>query len=684
MHGIGVGTGAALLLAAMGIPEARANDERPAPPADAQVQDPSLVIGEIVITGRRGDRESAANVLTSVDLLGGDIIERQNVDSAWQLLGRLPGVTLTSFNQGTTSGKFSFRGFNGEGEINAVKLLVDGVPSNSNDGNMPFIDMLFPLDIAAIETVRGTSDPRWGLHSIAGNASVRTRSGVEGVAGRIGYGSHQTLDMQAAGGLRTGAFTQDYMVGYRRSDGSRAHADYDRLALAGKWFYAPAGGDVRIGAIARHYRSDAQEPGYLTQADARADPRQSYAISASDGGKRRIGQYSLHAEAELARGLDASLRGYLNTFDDRRFIRFSAGASQQERYTDERQIGATWRVKWRPEVAALYGLTLEAGGDHQAQSNRSLRWNTAERVRTRQTRDQDFDLDVTGAYVQAIVEPTHWLKLVPALRIDWVGGHYTDRLTGQRYAVNDYGAIEQPKINVAAEPLPGLTLYGNWGRSFQIGVGAGSYKIPPRVTDLAASINDGWETGVKYAAGRKLEARLAYWQQSATGEVRRKLNDPTGDYDNLGATRRRGLDFQVTARPLAGLEAWGSIGWQEARITRPDPASPESLGKKIDHVPPFLASAGFAWEPAARWRVSLWGSAQGSYYLEKTNATGRYGDNLQLNLEASHALTDNLEIELQVKNLTNRYAEYVWWDGAQTLHSPMDGRSVFAALAAKF
>ncbi|ATY33541.1 TonB-dependent receptor [Sphingomonas psychrotolerans] len=463
--------GAVLLLAAMGVPEARADDDRPAPPSDFQVRDPSLVIGEILVVGRR-DRESAASVLTSVDRLGADIIERQNVDNAWQLLGRPPGVTLTSFNQGTTSGKFSFRGFNGEGEINAVKLLIDGIPSNTNDGNMPFIDMLFPLDIASIETVRGTSDPRWGLHNIAGNASVRTRTGGEGVAARLGYGSHQILDMQAAGGLRLGAFTQDYLVGYRRSNGFRAHSDYDRLALAGKWFYAPAGGDVRLGAIARHYRSEAEEPGYLSEADARADPRQSYAISRSDGGERRIGQYSLHAEADLARGLDASLRGYLNTFDDRRFIRFSAGVSQQERYADEQQRGVTWHVKWRPEFVGLHNLTLETGGDHQAQSNHSLRWNTAERVRTRQTRDQDFDLDVTGAYIQAVIEPTRWLKLVPAFRVDWVGGSFADRLTGQSYPVNDYGAIEQPKINVAVEPLGGLTLYGNWGRTFQIGVGA--------------------------------------------------------------------------------------------------------------------------------------------------------------------------------------------------------------------
>lgn len=117
--------------------------------------DTSFSVGEIVVTANRM-AGSTDNVLTSVDRLGGDVAQHANVNYAWELVGRLPGVLLTNFNQGTTSGKFSFRGFNGKGEINAVKLLIDGIPSNSNDGNMPYIDMVYPLDIAGIEVVRGT------------------------------------------------------------------------------------------------------------------------------------------------------------------------------------------------------------------------------------------------------------------------------------------------------------------------------------------------------------------------------------------------------------------------------------------------------------------------------------------------------------------------------------------------
>ncbi|MGC7986007.1 TonB-dependent receptor plug domain-containing protein, partial [Salmonella enterica] len=87
-----------------------------------------------------------------------DRIQQQQAQYNWELFAQSPGVMLTQFRQGNESGKLSFRGFNGEGEVNAVKLLIDGIPSNDNAGGMPFLGTLLPLDIARIEVVRGTND----------------------------------------------------------------------------------------------------------------------------------------------------------------------------------------------------------------------------------------------------------------------------------------------------------------------------------------------------------------------------------------------------------------------------------------------------------------------------------------------------------------------------------------------
>lgn len=329
-------------------------------------------------------------------------------------------------------------------------------------------------------------------------------------------------------------------------------------------------------------------------------------------------------------------------------------------------------------------LMLDVGGDYQDQDNTSLRYLSVERVPTSQTRDQAFKLRVGGVYAQAILEPAPWLKLTPAWRVDWVGGRFTNRFAATTAPINDYGAISQPKFSVSITPGAGVTLYGNWGRTYQIGVGSGAYLIAPRVTNLAPSINTGWETGIKYAFADMVEARVALWQQTATGEIKRKLNDPLGDSENLGATRRRGVDVQLSARPVRGLAFWGAVSHQNAVIITPDPATPQFAGNQIDHVPHWLLSGGADYTGIPKLRLSVWAGGQSSYELDSSNTHGRFGDYAVINAEVAYQVTPQVELSLSGKNLGDAYYEYVWWDGAQSLHSPADRANVTGSLRVRF
>ena len=675
--GIPMKTSLAALAASLAVTTPALAEEAAAPTTDT-----SFTVGEIVITAHRM-AGSSDNVLTSVDRLGGDVAQRANVNYAWELVGRLPGVLVTNFNQGAVSGKFSFRGFNGEGEINAVKLLIDGVPSNSNDGNMPYIDQVFPLDIAGIEVVRGTADPRYGLHAIAGSANIQTRIGETYADLRLAGGSFGTAEAQLSAGLETGKFTQNYLAAYRRSDSARAHGQFDRLSLAGKWFYAP-GEDLSIGAIARYYTSDAQEPGYLTFVDSRANPRSTNAFNATDGDHREIQQYSLHFDGSFSDHLDLSAKAWFNRLRDDRYVKFSAAAAQQRRVTNEDHWGVMGALHYH---TALAGMTVmaEIGGDGQWQDNESLRFTAASRVPTAQTRDQKFKLGAGGVYAQLILEPAEWLKITPGWRLDWVGGNFRNRLNGTAAPSNDYGTISQPKLSAAITPASGVTLYGNYGKSFQIGLASGAYLIAPRTVNLDPSINEGWELGVKWGPADGFESRIALWQQKASGEIKRKLNDPLGDSENVGATRRRGIDLQLSAKPVSGLSLWGAMSWQRAIVTTPDPATPSFAGNEINHVPRWMWSGGLDFTGIARTRISLWANGQSNYWLTTANnpAQGKFGTYAVLNAELGYDLSDRITLALSAKNLTDTYYEYTWFDGAQTLHSPADGIGVTASVTIK-
>ena len=643
----------------------------------------ALTLGEVLVSSAAGGPLEARRVLSSVDILPTARIESQVVSNNWELFGQVPGVMLTQFGQGTTSGKFSMRGFNGEGEINAVKLLIDGVPGNSNDGNMPYIDLAPRLDIESIEVVRGTNDPRYGLHNIAGNANITTKSGGNYLLGRVTAGSFQTHELQAAAGFEKDALSQNYAVAYQKTDGYRDHSKAENASFSGKWFVTPDKGTSRFGLIARHYTASAEEAGYLTAAQRTANPDQSPVHNASDEDRRQVSQFALQGESEIGERLFWAGQVYLNDLADRRFVKFSAGAAQQERIVAETHTGASTTLTWRGGKTVIGDVSVMGGVDAEHQENRSQRYTTLNQARQTRTRDQAFEFNTAGAFVQAVIKPIAGLTLTPAFRVDRIDGTYTNKLNGQSYDANDYGNIKQPKLSAVYALADGYSVYGNWGRSFQVGVGTASYKVN-QSADLSPSINEGWEAGLKFRPLAWLDGRVAAWRQTASNEARRRLNDPANDAENVGQTRRQGIDLQLNAQPSRQLGLWVAAALQRSKILQADAASLATTGREIDHVPHLLYNLGADYQASDALRLSAWLNGQGSYYLERSNTTGKFGGYALANVSAAYKLTPTVSVEVQVRNLFDRYSEYVWWDGAQSLHAPGTPRSVFGTVSARF
>ncbi|MDD2546627.1 MAG: TonB-dependent receptor, partial [Burkholderiaceae bacterium] len=425
--------------------------------------DTALTLGTVSVSSQGGPL-AARSVLSSVTVVPAERLESSLAANNWQLFEQVPGTLLTYFNQGTTSGKLSFRGFNGEGEINAVKLLIDGVPSNSNDGNMPYIDLAPRLDVESLEVVKGTNDPRYGLHNIAGNVNIATRRGGDYRIARVGAGSFGTQDLQAALGIGQDGFTQNYALAFNDSQGHRDHSDARNVALSGKWFLNSPDGLRHLGLIARLHQGTAQEAGYLTRAQRQAQPWQSPSYNATDEDRRQVAQVAVQGQMPWGAKTTLNAQVYANQLDDRRFVRFSATAAQQERFVAETQVGASATATWRAGATALGELTVVSGMDTERQDNRSERYTTAAQVRSAQTRDQQFDFNISGAFVQALLKPSARLTLTPALRVDQVSGSYTNALNGRTYRVNDYGLIQQPKFSAVYAWSPAASVYGNAGR----------------------------------------------------------------------------------------------------------------------------------------------------------------------------------------------------------------------------
>lgn len=643
-----------------------------------------LSLGQITVPSSTVGMQSVTDILTSVDVLGADRVESQHVDYSWELFSQAPGVQVTEFKQGTDAGRISFRGFNAEGRINAVKLLIDGIPSNENGGGMAYLDGVFPLNIDAIEIVRGTNDPRYGLYNIAGNVNVLTRTGGNDGQASMTVGSFGTREVQIAKGHETDSWTQNYTLAWRESDGYRDHADARKFALSGKWTHTSDDQRWVTGLSVRGYRNRALEAGYLTEQQALDDPRMSPEYVSADRGKRDIGQISLLLDGQLSDTLAWSSRVYFNHYENDRWVRFTEAGAQQERYNREAHYGVLSHLNWAPVADGWQNVMVEVGADLQRQDNTNRRNRTVERTTISPLRDWDYTLDTAGAYVQVVWQPTERLKLIPGYRIDHIGGHFDDKLTGQSASTYDYGLIRQPKLSALYELTEQASVYANWGRTFQIGVGRDSYRV--NQTQLKPSINTGWEAGIKWQPLESLSMRLAYWEQRATDEVHTVLGitGTAGDVANIGKTLRKGFDVQANVLIDSTLSAWLSYSHQSARIVEPAPDAQASRGRQVENVPRYLVGFGVDWRPLPRWKFSAWGNGQGSYYVERNNTEGKFGQYFVLNLGATYTWRPDLDIGVQIKNVTDRNYAYAWYDSGSRGFSPADGRGLYATLNWKF
>lgn len=653
----------------------------PAPaPRPVETAPPASPATEISVLGRRQGPLGPDEVLTSTDLLTSEQVQSQTATDPLHVLKLVPGVYMEDYNQGTTSTGLGIRGFNTQGDVPALKLLVDGIPSNFHVGTSELM-AIFPLEIDHIEVVKGTNDPRYGLNNVAGDVNVFSRQDDQGLIARVLAGSFDTIEPQLLSGFRTGRLKQTYFIGYRGSDGFRDNSRMDRFAGSAKVFYEP-NERLKLGLIARGMALTAQSPGYLTSKEAREQPSRSPAYARTDAGDQRTLHLSGHVDYVMAR-FSLQAKAYVQSFYRDRNVSFDPDFPQQSRREDELQHGASAVLTYRAGRKAL-GLSVELGADYQGQHNLQRRFNTVARVpQGAAVRDYDFTFNVAGSYLQASLQPIRPFKLVAALRADTLWGKLKDRLADQHYDLNDFGVIWQPKLSAAWTFFKGQRLYANYGRTFQVNTGIGAYATVPGMR-LDPSFNDGSELGVRTTLFPWLSARTAAFRQLASGEVRMKP-DNSGQSENIGKTLRYGLDFELTLTPVEWLSLWGAFSPMIAKQIEPGAGegAEERRDKWLDHVPRYTGKGGVDFrEHRDRW-VSLWFYAQGDYYLTKENDGPPLGDYVVVNLDAGYQLAERMALGLSVQNLLNsRYDASIWYkDYGQvgSLHSPGPPLSIYGS-----
>ena len=418
--------------------------------------------------------------------------------------------------------------------------------------------------------------------------------------------------------------------------------------------------------IARTNTYEADSPGYFDDgAEARANPSGSADFSNLDGGDKTTNHLSLHFDKEFYDSVKLSVKGYYQTFERERFVRFLESSNLQNRFDDQTISGVRATLDW----AINDSWVINSGIDYEFQDvleQRNSTLNNDTRELDALTRDREFDLGVLGGFVSVEHTPNEYIRWNAGLRLDSLDGDFVDRLANDAGSVHDFGVIVQPKFNLFITPTDELTFFANYGQTFQNPFGRALFDV---VGDRDVAINDGWEVGVKYEV-EGFSSRLSLWRQESDDE----FANVDGFLTDVGATERLGAELALGWNPIERLNLWGNYSHIFiSEITDSEDAS--VIGNELRSIPDFVFSVGGSYKITDSLTARMHLDGQGDYFVNEANEGGEFGDFVILNAGLDYD-TNYGRFTLQVNNLFDSYYEYVFDfnnDGTGLIHSPGDG-----------
>ncbi|HKO58318.1 MAG TPA: TonB-dependent receptor plug domain-containing protein, partial [Thermoanaerobaculia bacterium] len=213
---------------------------------------------DMVITVERQAQEKD-EAAAAVSVLENDELRALPVESLSEALAVVPGITMMFDSGASGTPMITSRGFFGGGEVEYVKLLVDGVPVGDAESGLADWSRFRLGDIERIEIVHGPGSAAWGDTALGGVIQLFTRRAGKSASARMTIGGFGTRSAE-------GAYREEIAPGVflggsadvAMTDGSREHSSRRdggiRLALDASRFRVTA--DLA--------RKDRHEPGPLT------------------------------------------------------------------------------------------------------------------------------------------------------------------------------------------------------------------------------------------------------------------------------------------------------------------------------------------------------------------------------------------------------------------------------------
>jgi iron complex outermembrane receptor protein len=583
----------------------------------------------------------------SVSVLTREDIQASGAKTLQEALANLPDIFLHDQTGNPVEATVDVRGFP---QGTSLAVFLDGVRLNDLQDNSVRWDVVPLEDVERIEVYRGATGPLYGGGALSGVVNIITRRnpGIPrlDLKGTVGSFGERGARVHSSGTFGDWEYYATAMTrhanGWRENDGYRL--DDGLLHL----IYSPST-TRSLSLLVQYSGGTESDPGSLTPAELRDDPRQS-PFNRYDGTRGRQRLANLTYSGGSPDALSFSVQAFTR-LDDRDTLTTGRYGSGFLASGSERLSGLAAQARFAGK-AQSWTWDVSAGGEFSTGrfDARGFYTNVVGENKHPASRTAT-DQHLGGIYAQADLGRGR-LHFIVGARTDRTTYDYADRFQPE----NDEGRIFRQSTWRA-----GLVYHtGDWSSAYL--VFSEGYRIPSIVDlfaypgfysnpDLTPTRARDWEAGWRFLKDG-WRFKVTAFDMKLRDEVVFVLTNPEyfiGQNQNVGRSNRRGLEAEAHVPLPEGFSLFGAGSYLDTQVT----AGPYA-GNRVPMVPRAQGTAGAQWSNAD-WTVSLSASWVGPQRLDNDLSGGRrelpgYSTARLSARYAYHSLT----LEASVSNLLDR------------------------------
>src|SRR3989442_1075430 len=587
-----------------------------APPARAQQPDsvPTDTLAPVVVTGVRLPtvRELARGLTGRTATLNAGDLDARGVRSLPDALEQLPAVTTADELGATGHMDVSLRGFQVSpviGVPQGVTVYVDGVRANEPDAHEVNFDLLPLEDVERVEVVYGPS-VLLGRNALGAAVNLVTRRGASPAAREIeaSAGSWDRYELKARAGGRHGVW--DYYVGarYERERGwredtrSRIGTLFGKLGLLnGTWdaTLSYSGADNRI-----------FQAGSLPESVAAGTPRRNF--TGGDYFAPRAHLVILNAQRLLGR-TQLAINAFGRSLSSEQFNANFVGEDSRQRNATRVGGGAVQLSGKLPLGATALRWVAGADADYEHVAVRIFAVpgggspdSLTESVRTEQVN--------AGVFAGVNLEVVPRLTATAAARYDWIRVPFEDLIDATQNGLHIFRRLS-PRAGLTWSAGGGHEVFSSVSRGFRAPAlvelacadPQAACPLPfalgpdPALQPVVATTYEfGWHLRAPTGG---IDASADVYRTEVRDDIFFIASTVTGGYfQNIGATRRNGVELGLQRLGASGVRAYANYGYTRATFettatlatTRDTAGETVTPGDRLPMVPEHRVHAGLA------------------------------------------------------------------------------------------